>query len=171
MGSLNKECGIAQQGRERMTDCQIEGEQSAQELANELTCGNPSRSPRRPKMLPFEKHAQPEQGNNLRTRAKNSHAASPFLCGYSLLGLGASSQVHTQTHSFSSAPLHSGALPTYILHALLPLKSSTPTLASTAAWQTGPDAETRSPDGGLGSRSQHKQREPNKNNSPQRPPP
>ena len=52
-----------------------------------------------------------------------------------------------------------------------PLKSSTPTLASIAGWRTGPDAETRSPDSGLGGRSQHQERKPNKNYSPQRPPP
>ena len=32
--------GIAQQGRERKTDCRDEGKQSAQELANEFSCGN-----------------------------------------------------------------------------------------------------------------------------------
>ena len=54
-GSLKKECGVAQQGRERKTDCRDEGEQSAQELANELSCGNPSHPPSRHTMLPFEK--------------------------------------------------------------------------------------------------------------------
>ena len=52
-----------------------------------------------------------------------------------------------------------------------PLKSSTPTLASIAGWRTGPDAETRSLDSGLGGRSQHKQKKPSKHFSPQRPPP
>ena len=55
MGSLRKECGIAQQGRDRKTDCRDEREQSAQELANELSCGNPSRPPSLHQMLPFEK--------------------------------------------------------------------------------------------------------------------
>ena len=40
MGSLEKERGIAQQGRERKSDCRDEGKQSAQELANEFSCGN-----------------------------------------------------------------------------------------------------------------------------------
>ena len=51
-----------------------------------------------------------------------------------------------------------------------PLESSTPTLASIAGWRTGPDAETRSPDSGLGGRSQPKQRKPDQNKSPQRHP-
>ena len=52
-----------------------------------------------------------------------------------------------------------------------PLKSSTLTLASIAGWPTGPDAETRSPDSGLGARSQHKQRKPNKKQcTPEAPP-
>ena len=52
-----------------------------------------------------------------------------------------------------------------------PLKSSTLTLASIAGWPTGPDAGTRSPDSGLGGRRQHQERKPNKNYSPQKPPP
>ena len=66
--------GIAQQGRERKTDCRDEGKQSAQELANELSCGNLLRPPNLHKMLLFEKHAQLEQGNKVRTHAKNQHA-------------------------------------------------------------------------------------------------
>ena len=76
--------GIAQQGRERKTDCRDEGKQSAQELANELSCGNPLRPPNLRKMLLFEKHAQLEQGNKVRLRAK-THAQT---CGPSLSSAG-----------------------------------------------------------------------------------
>ena len=63
---------------------------------------------------------------NLSKETKCEHTQKKYmplilkLFGYSLLGLGAGSHVHTQTHRFCSAPLHPGARQTYILHALLP---------------------------------------------------
>ena len=104
-----------------LTDCRDEGKQRAQELANELSCGDPSRPPNLHKMLLFEKNARNLSKESKCERMQKTDMLHILLfCGNSLLGLGASSRVHTQTPRFSSASLHPGALRTYILHALLP---------------------------------------------------
>ena len=58
--------------------------QSAQELAHELSCGNPSHPRNLHEMLPFEKHATRARKQSASARAKNPHAAHPFILRVSL---------------------------------------------------------------------------------------
>ena len=173
MGSLEKERGIAQQGRERKSDCRDEGKQSAQELANEFSCGNLSPpQPSQDAAIRKNNTRNLSKETKCEHTQKNQRAAYPEIIWVQLTWPRSElSCSHADAPLLLCPPTPGRSADLHLTCLAPPLKSSALTLASIAGWRTGPDAGTRSPDSGLGGRCQHKETKPNNNYSPQRPPP